>query len=215
MSTVTTVQTRWLWIFVVVAACAALAGFYLARQLDRESPVLASGTCLPRAKPLVDFELTDESGQPYTRADLSGAPTLVYFGFTRCPDVCPTTLLKLAQVRRQAPIPDLRVLLVSIDPQRDTPPAMALYVHAFDASFRGATGQPEEIRRVAASFGVAVNRVELPGGDYTMDHSAVVFLLDDTAHIVAIFTPPFDVAALSADLTRAAPDLGAPARAAT
>jgi len=79
-------------------------------------------------------------------------------------------------------------------------------VHAGDRAFDGGA---QTIAMLAANFGVAVNRVELPGGDYTMDHSAVVFLLDDAAHIVAIFTPPFDAAALGADLARAAPWLGA------
>jgi protein SCO1/2 len=207
MSAVTTVRARWLWILIVLAAaCAGLTGFYLARQLDREAPVLASGTWLPQPKPLVDFALTDDSGRAYTRADLTSAPTLVYFGFTRCPDVCPTTLVKLAQTVKQAGIPDLRVLFVSIDPQRDTPPAIALYVHAFDAAFHGVTGSPEEIRRVAGNFAVAVSRVELPGGDYTMDHSALIFLVV-RGGIAAIFTPPFEVPALTADLRRAAPYL--------
>jgi len=107
------------------------------------------------------------------------------------------------------------VLFISVDPQRDTPPLLGQYVRAFDPQFRGLTGDPRTIARLAANFGVAVNRVELPGGDYTMDHSAVVFLLDDSAHIVAIFTPPFDVAALSTDLARAAPSLGTQARDAT
>jgi protein SCO1/2 len=89
------------------------------------------------------------------------------------------------------------------------------YVHAFDPQFQGLTGDAQTIARLAANFGVAVNRVELPGGDYTMDHSAVVFLLDDAAHIVAIFTPPFDAAALGADLARAAPYLGVRAHLAT
>lgn len=206
MSTVSTVRTRWLWILVAVAAGAALGGFYLAQQLDRESPVLASGTWLPRPKPIADFELTDGSGRPYRRADLTSAPTLVYFGFTRCPDVCPTTLAKLAQLHRQAALASLRVLFVSIDPERDTPAAVALYAHAFDPTFRGVTGKPEEILKVAKNFAVAVSRVDLPGGDYTMDHSAVLFLVDATG-IVAIFTPPFEVSALAADLKRAAPHL--------
>jgi protein SCO1/2 len=203
------------WLLVAAALCAGLAGFWLARQLDRGGPQLTSGTWLPQSKPVIDFQLTDTTGRAFTRRDLAGAPTLVFFGFTHCPDVCPTTLVKLAQVRRRAAIAGLRVLFISVDPQRDTPPVLGLYVHAFDPQFQGLTGDSQTIARLAANFGVAVNRVELPGDDYTMDHSAVVFLLDDTAHIVAIFTPPFDVAALSADLTRAAPDLGAPARAAT
>jgi protein SCO1/2 len=209
MSIVSTVRTRWRWLLVLAAVGAALLGFCLARQLDRESPLLASGTWLPRPKAIADFTLSDASGRPYTRADLTGAPTLVYFGFTHCPDVCPTTLAKLAQARRQAALATLRVLFVSIDPGRDTPAAVALYAHAFDPSFEGVTGRPEEIRAVARNFAVAVNRVDLPGGDYTMDHSAVVFLVDGEG-IVAIFTPPFEVPALAADLRRAAPYLAPP-----
>lgn len=211
MSTVSAVQKRWLWILIVgAAAAAALLGFLLAQQLDRESPVLASGTWLPHPKPIADFGLEDGSGRPYTRADLTSAPTLVYFGFTHCPDVCPTTLAKLAQVRRQAAaFAALRVLFVSIDPQRDTPAAVTLYAQAFDPSFRGVTGQPQAIESVARNFAVAVNKVALPGGDYTMDHSAVIFLVD-VSGIVAIFTPPFEVPALVADLRRAAPYLAHP-----
>ena len=157
---------------------------------------------------MVEFRLTDQSGQPFTRGELLGKPALVYFGFTRCPDVCPTTMEKLARVVRAAQLPDLRVVFVSIDPQRDPPPTLALYVHAFDPGFIGLTGEPKTLGSLAANFGVAVNRVELPGGDYTMDHTAAVFLLDREARIRAIFTPPFDVPTLVADLKRAAPSLG-------
>src|ERR1700730_18626729 len=191
------------------AVCAALAGYWMARQLDRTSPQLASGTWLPRPKPVGDFSLTDTSGRAFTRRALGGGPTLVFFGFTHCPDVCPTTLMKLAQVRKRAGLQGLRVLFVSVDPQRDTPPVLGMYVHAFDPAFLAVSGDPPSIARLAANFGVAVNRVELPGGDYTMDHSAVLFLLDARARIAAIFTPPFEVAALAADLRRAAPYLGA------
>ena len=195
-------RTRWL--LVAAAFCAALAGFWLAHQLDRESPQLASGTWLPQAKPVADFQLTDTDGRTFTLRDLAASPALVFFGFTHCPDVCPTTLLKLAQVEKRGAIGGLRVLFITVDPQRDTAPVLGTYVHAFDPQFHGLTGEPQAIARVAANFGVATNRVALPGGDYTMDHSAVVFLVDG-GRIRAIFTPPFDVAALSADLSRAAP----------
>jgi protein SCO1/2 len=203
------------WLVAAAALCAGLAGFWIARQLDRGAPQLASGTWLPQAKPVIDFQLLDTTGRDFSRQDLAGAPTLVFFGFTHCPDVCPTTLLKLAQVHRRSAIAGLRVIFITVDPQRDTPPVLGQYVHAFDPKFQGLTGDPKTIARLAANFGVAVNRVELPGGDYTMDHSAVVFVLDDAAHIVALFTPPFDAAALNADLARAAPWLGAHPRAAT
>jgi protein SCO1 len=207
----TSLRARWL--LAVAALCAGLAGFWIARQVDRGAPQLASGTWLPQAKPVGEFQLTDTSGRAFTREDLAGEPALVFFGFTHCPDVCPTTLAKLVQVRRRATAPAPRVLFISVDPQRDTPPVLGLYVHAFDPHFQGLTGDQATIAHLAANFGVAVNRVELPGGDYTMDHSAVVFLLDDQARIVAIFTPPFDAAALGADLARAAPWLGRHARA--
>ena len=196
------------WLLLAAALCAGLTGFWFARQLDRGGPQLASGTWLPQSKAVIDFELTDTSGRAFTRRDLLGAPTLVFFGFTHCPDVCPTTLVTLARVRQRAALAGLRVLFVSVDPQRDTPPLLGLYVHAFDPQFQGLTGDPQTIRRLAANFGVAVNRVELPGGDYTMDHTAAVFLLDREARIRAIFTPPFDVPTLVADLKRAAPSLG-------
>jgi len=195
-------RTRWL--LAAAALCAALAGFWLARQLDSGSPQLASGTWLPQPKPVADFQLTDTDGRPFTRRDLGSSPALVFFGFTHCPDVCPTTLLKLAEVEKRAAIRGLRVLFITVDPQRDTAPLLGTYVHAFNPQFRGLTGEPQAIARIASAFGVAVNRIDLPGGDYTMDHSAVVFLVDEKG-IRALFTPPFDTAALSADLGRAAP----------
>jgi protein SCO1/2 len=140
-------------------------------------------------------------------ADLAGHPTLVFFGFTHCPDVCPTTLVKLAAIKKTGALPGMRVLFVSVDPGRDTPAVLAPYVHAFDPDFIGATGSAAEIERLARNFGVAVARVDLPGGDYTMDHSAAVFLLDPHAQIVAVFTPPFDVAPFAADLRLVAPRL--------
>jgi protein SCO1 len=201
----TSLRARWL--LVLAALGAAVAGFFLAHQLDRGGPRLTSGTWLPQPKVVPQFTLTDTSGHSFTRAELLGAPALVFFGFTNCPDVCPTTLLKLAQIRKRAALAHLRVLFVSVDPQRDTPTVLGSYVHNFDPAFEGLTGSPRALTALAAAFGVAVNRVELPGGNYTMDHSAVLFLMNDAAQITAIFTPPFNVAAISGDLGRAAPYL--------
>lgn len=199
--------TRRTWWILGLALCAAVAGFWLARELDSSGPELASGTWLPRPKALADFTLTDQSGKPFALRDLRGHPSLVFFGFTHCPDVCPTTLVKLAQVEKKADVPGLRVIFVSVDPARDTPALLAQYVHAFDPGFIGLTGDDQAITRMAANFGVAVSKVELPGGDYTMDHSAVVFLLNAQGQIAAIFTPPFDTSKLTEDLGRAAPYL--------
>jgi protein SCO1/2 len=196
------------WIIIALAGvCAAVAGFWLARQLDSSAPQLASGTWLQPPRSVADFQLTDHLGHPFTPHELQGKPSLVFFGFTHCPDVCPTTLVKLAQVKKVVDVAGLQVLFVSIDPGRDTPTALGLYVHAFDPNFIGLTGEPAALQKLAAQFGVAVSRVDLPGGDYTMDHSAVVFLLNTHGQIVAIFTPPFDVQRFAQDLQAAAPYL--------
>jgi protein SCO1/2 len=188
-----------------IAVCAAVAGFWLARELHSTSTQLASGTWLPHARELKPFTLTDQSGQPLTLERLSGRPTLVFFGFTHCPDVCPTTLATLAQARKRSEIPSLQVLLITVDPARDTPQLLEKYVHAFDPGFLGATGSQETIDAVTRDFGVAVQKVELPGGDYSMDHSAAIFLLNEHARIAAIFTAPIEAEALGADLRAIAP----------
>jgi protein SCO1 len=199
-----------LWL-AAAALCAGLAGFWLAHQLDRGGPRLASGTWLPRPLAPAAFELTDSEGRTVTPATLRGAPSVVFFGFAQCPDLCPTTLAKLATARKRAALPQLRVLFISIDPERDSPALLGRYVHAFDPEFVGASGSPAAIAGLTRGFGVAASRVALPGGGYTIDHSAVVFLLDTGARIVAVFTPPFEAATLAADLRRAAPYLGGPA----
>jgi protein SCO1 len=184
---------------------AALAGFYLARHVHDANPQLTSGTWFPQPRPVGEFSLTGDDGKPLGREKLEGAPTLVFFGFTHCPDVCPTTLAKLAQITKAAQVNGLRVLLISVDPDRDTPETLHQYVRAFDPSFIGATGTTQSIKQVTKEFGVAVERVALPGDTYTMDHSATVFLLNDRAQIVAVFTPPFDLDKFAADLRTAAP----------
>jgi protein SCO1/2 len=196
------------WLLVAVAAlCAALAGFWLARELDNSAPQLTSGTWLAQPRAVSDFQLTDALGHPFTAHELQGKPSLVFFGFTHCPDVCPTTLAKLAQVKKVAPVAGLQVLFVTVDPQRDTPTAVGIYAHAFDPDFIGLTGDAAAIENVTKAFGVAALRVDLPGGDYTMDHSAAVFLVNSRAQIVGIFTPPFDTHRLAQDLAVAAPHL--------
>lgn len=198
------------WLLVASGAlCAALAGFWLARELDSTAPQLASGTWLSSPRTVTDFQLTDNLGHPFTAHDLRGKASLVFFGFTHCPDVCPTTLVKLAQVKKAAPIAGLQVLFVTVDPQRDTPTAVGLYVHAFDPDFIGLTGDPKDIDKVTKAFAVAALRVDLPGGDYTMDHSAAVFLVNPSGQIVGVFTPPFDTRRFAQDLVVAAPHMAA------
>jgi protein SCO1 len=197
------------WISVAaVALAAAFAGVYVARLVSQPAvPSLESGTSLPRPKVLSGFNLVDTQGAAATEVSLRDHPTLVFFGFTHCPDVCPTTLALLANVQKNVNVPGLKVALISVDPERDTPQQLGKYISSFGGDLIGLTGTPPEIVNVTKSFGVASRRVDLPGGSYTMDHSATVFALDSGARIVAVFTPPFNAAALTRDLARLAPVL--------
>ena len=198
------------WLLVALGAlCAAVAGFWLARELDSSAPQLASGTWLGSPRTVTDFQLTDSDGHPFTIQNLQGKPSLVFFGFTHCPDVCPTTLVKLAQVKKSATLAGIQVLFITVDPQRDTPQAVGKYAHSFDPSFVGLTGDQAAIDKVTKAFAVAAIRVDLPGGDYTMDHSAQVFLVNSQAQIVGVFSPPFDTRRLAQDLVVATPHLSA------
>lgn len=197
------------WIVVAaVAVCAALAGAYVARISGRaDLPVLQSGTVLPTPKVLAEFALTDAKGAPATTAVLRGHPTLVFFGFTHCPDVCPTTLALLASVQKQVAMPGLKVALISVDPERDTPEQLGKYIASFGGDLIGLTGTAPEISKATKSFSVAASRVDLPGGNYTMDHSATVSAVDSAGRIVAVFTPPFNGAVLTRDIERLKPVL--------
>jgi protein SCO1/2 len=198
------------WISVAaVALAAAVAGVYVAKLVNQPAvPSLESGTSLPRPKPLSAFSLVDTQGKATTPETLRSHPSLVFFGFTHCPDVCPTTLALLASVQKQVAVPGLKVALISVDPERDTPEQLGKYISSVAGDFIGLTGTPSEIVNTTKSFGVASRRVDLPGGSYTMDHSATVFALDSDARIVAVFTPPFNAAALTRDVARLAPVLG-------
>ncbi len=202
------------WISVgAIAVVAAFAGVYVARMLNQPAvPSLESGTSLPQARVLREFNLVDTQGKPASPAALRGHPTLVFFGFTHCPDVCPTTLALLANVQKQVAQQDpalsgIKVALISVDPERDTPEQLGSYIASFRGDLIGLTGSASEIVKATSAFGVAAARVDLGGGNYTMDHSAAVFVLDSQARIVAVFTPPLSAAALGRDLARLTPVL--------
>lgn len=205
---------RYFFTMAAIAALAAIAGTYVGRVLTRPAvPALESGTVLPEARALEDFRLVDTHGTPTTPLQLRGHPTLVFFGFTHCPDVCPTTLALLTAVQKQASAQDeklagLKVALISVDPERDTPEQLGKYIASFGGDLIGLTGSAPEIVNATKSFKVAYARVDLPGGGYTMDHSATVYALDSQARIVAVFTPPFSVAAMTRDVGKLAPRLG-------
>jgi protein SCO1/2 len=197
-------RTQRFLIIAAVAVAGAVAGVLVARHSAPQPPRLEQATLLPEGRPLPEFQLVDSAGRPFGRADLRGHWTLMFFGFTSCPDICPTTLATLAVARRQLadlPAPDQpTVVLVSVDPGRDTPEKLAGYVAFFDPSFRGVTGTPEAITAFTRDLGVAVE-VGKPGADgsYTVDHTAAVILVDPSGSLRAIFGSPQRVEALAQD----------------
>jgi len=199
------------WISIAVIAVAALvAGVYVARLLSRPAlPALESGTLYPEPRALDPFALVDTKSAPASVATFAGHPTLVFFGFTHCPDVCPTTLTILSSVQKQVAVPGLKIALISVDPERDTPEALGQYISAFKGDLIGLTGDPRAIEASMKSFSVAASKVDLGGGNYTMEHSATVFALDSQARIVAVFTPPFRADVLTRDISKLSPVLGA------
>jgi protein SCO1/2 len=135
------------------------------------------------------FQLTDQAGQAVTEKNLQGRPSLIFFGFTHCPDVCPTSLFEISEVLRAMGKDADRVnaYFVSVDPERDTAGAMKDYLSSFDPHLKGLTGDPEAVAKVISGFRVYAKKVPLKDGDYTMDHTALIYLMDRDGKFVAPF----------------------------
>ena len=136
------------------------------------------------------FKLIDQNGQMVTDQDLKGRPFLVFFGFTHCPDVCPTTLFEVSEILRAlGPAADrTRALFITVDPERDTPEVLKEYVTSFDAQILALSGSAEEIARAAKAYRVYYAKHPEPGGDYSMDHSSVIYVMDPEGRFTASFT---------------------------
>lgn len=137
------------------------------------------------------FTLAGTDGKPYASTRLNGRPAAMFFGFTHCPDVCPTTLARLAKLRRQLGQGEdaFAIVFVSVDPERDTPAEVGNYLQLFDAPVVGLTGTPAQIEQVKKQFGIFSRKVEQPGGGYSVDHTAAVILLDRNGQFVATLSP--------------------------
>jgi protein SCO1/2 len=135
------------------------------------------------------FQLTDQSGQAVTDKAMLGKPTLIFFGFTHCPDICPTSLFEMSEVLRAMGKDADRVnaYFVSVDPERDTAATMKDYLSSFDPHLKGLTGTPDAVAKVISSYRVYAKKVPLKDGDYTMDHTALIYLMDRDGKFIAPF----------------------------
>ncbi|WP_371425849.1 SCO family protein [Tardiphaga sp.] len=135
------------------------------------------------------FQLTDQSGQTVTEQSLKGKPTLVFFGFTHCPDICPTSLFEMSEVLRAMgkDADRINTYFISVDPERDTAAIMKDYLSSFDPHLKGLTGSPDAVAKVIAGYRVYAKKVPTKEGDYTMDHTALIYLMDKDGNFVAPF----------------------------
>jgi protein SCO1 len=133
------------------------------------------------------FSLQTADGKTVTDANMAGHPFLVYFGYTHCPDVCPTTLAQLSDVLRQLPDKPIRVLFVTVDPERDTPKIMSDYVSSFDPRIICLSGTPEAVAEMEKGYRVYARKAPGKGGDYAMDHSSIVYLMEAGGKFVEAF----------------------------
>lgn len=170
-------------------------------------PATKAVTLLPTPRALPAFSLQQADGAALTPETLQGHWTVVFLGFTHCPDVCPTTLAQLAGAQKQwASLPDAsrpRVLFVSADPDRDSPQLVAQYAHAFHPDTLAATAPLPQLEAFARSLSLVFMKVPGPNGDpadYSIDHSAALVLLDPQARMAGVAQPPFDVKGIAADL---------------
>ena len=157
-------------------------------------PVVAK--VLPMPIELPDFALVDHTGAPIGRDAFNGQWDLVFFGFTHCPDICPLTLQVLASARQQLadaghqPLP--RIVLVSVDPERDTPEKLAQYIGYFGADNLGITGDLEALRELTSGIGIFFEKSSTHADNYTVDHSAVVIVIDPDGKFSALFSTPHE-----------------------
>jgi len=150
------------------------------------------------------FHLEDQNGRPVSDEDVKGRPFLVFFGFTHCPEICPTTLFEMSEVIRQLGKDADRIgaLFITVDPERDTPAALKDYLASFDPHLRGLTGDPAAVNAAIKAYRVYAKKIPLEGGDYTMDHTAVVYLMDKDGRFVAPFNLKRTPEAAAAELRR-------------
>jgi protein SCO1/2 len=169
--------------------------------------LVAQRVYLPAPQPAAvggPFKLTDQDGRTVTEQDMKGRPYLVFFGFTHCPDICPTTLFEISEVlRKLGPDADRAgALFITVDPQRDTPQAMKTYLSSFDPHLRGLTGDEAAVDGAIKAYRAYAKKVATPDGGYTMDHTALVYLMDKEGGFVAPFNLKRRPEEAAADLRR-------------
>ena len=182
--------------FVVSLALGISLGLVVAQRVIMPAPQVATVGG--------QFKLTDQNGRTVTEQDMKGRPYLVFFGFTHCPDICPTTLFDISEVLRKlgADADRAGALFITVDPERDTPQAMKTYLSSFDPHLRGLTGDQAAVDAAVKAYRAYAKKVPTSEGGYTMDHTALVYLMDKDGGFVAPFNLKRRPEESAADLRR-------------
>lgn len=191
----------------IAAIGGALSASYLLKQKPLEPDDLRA-TYLPGGKPLRPFQLVDHRGERFDNQRFDGHWTWVFFGYTHCPDACPTALAVLnaaaEDLQKKAPALPLQVLMVSVDPARDTPERLAAYVPYFNPNFIGATGSAEELATLTRDLGIVyvINKPAPGSSGYLVDHSTAILLINPKGQLQAIFGQPHTPQSMIDDLLK-------------
>jgi protein SCO1/2 len=201
------VQSKFLSIAFLCIVCIAGVGAALLWRHPAPAIDLATGTVLIPRREFTDFSLIDQHGRKFERSNLHGHWSMLFFGYTNCPDFCPSTLAMLAAMEKglrtdAAPVRP-QVIFVSVDAKRDTPAQLAQYVPYFDPEFIGVTAPDQAtIEAIAKKMGIGVTITPRPDGSYSVDHSSAIFVLDPSGKVAAVLTGPFTVDGLKGDFVR-------------
>jgi len=185
-------------IFIAIVSVFAIGmGAWLSYQLVVPPAMPRTATVLPATAELPEFSLLDQHGNSVGRDAFAERWSLVFFGFTNCPDICPLTLQVLANARQKlsdaghSPLP--QIVLISVDPERDTPGVLAEYVGYFGGDILGLTGDIEELRKLTGAIGIFFDKSFTDDGNYSVNHSAVVLVFNPRAEFHALFSAPHEV----------------------
>jgi len=189
-------QRNFLFVFFIAMAFAG-GGFFTYLAFMGPPAVPTHATVLPEPKSLPEFSLLDQAGNEFNRESFSGNWSLVFFGFTHCPDICPATLQQLSLARAKVTADSdrgfPRIVLVSVDPERDTPEVLDAYIKHFGEGVTGVTGSLPQLMNLTSSIGIFFAKSDQEGDAYGVDHSAVVLLINPDAEFHALFSAPHKI----------------------
>jgi len=208
MTTMPKSRQRLLFILIAVAILSALFGMWSRHNTQPTDVKVAmkTATVFPQPRAITPFQLTDTEGKPFTLENLKGHYSLIFFGFTHCPDLCPTTLAMLSQSYKtleNAKLKNLpQVIFISVDPEQDTPKKIKTYLSSFNSAFLGATGDKAQIDKLTQEMSVIYAKVAQAGdpGHYSIDHSGTLIIVNPEGQFYGVFTMPHDPQKIANDM---------------